>query len=204
MKSQCCGCSFNIHPIYMSQQGWIALYGYWSSVIFSLLCQVFQELAFLTSFLTSLSVHSSIVAFKAKYLLILLLCHDSMFSSQGHVNSMGITFFKTLEKIVISGLRWVKAVWIAKRQLVSISARRTQSDVWCKMPTGGVLLCGSLVLFFTNLMDTLGEIGTACFIFKMKLERFNDLAQNCVKQCHILMYISLVAVILYKLVKCVR
>ena len=56
----------------------------------------------------------SIVAFKAKYLLILVLCHDSMFSSQGHVNSMSITFLKTLEKIVISGLSWVKAMWIGK------------------------------------------------------------------------------------------
>ena len=46
----------------------------------------------------------SIVAFKAKYLLILALCHDSMFSSQGHVNSLSITFLKTLEKIAISGL----------------------------------------------------------------------------------------------------
>ena len=46
----------------------------------------------------------SIVAFKAKYLLILVLCHDSMFSSQGHVNSMSVTFLKTLEKILISGL----------------------------------------------------------------------------------------------------
>ena len=46
----------------------------------------------------------SIVAFKAKYLLILVLRHDSMFSSQGHVNSMSITFLKTLEKIAISGL----------------------------------------------------------------------------------------------------
>ena len=45
-----------------------------------------------------------IVVFKAKYLLILVLCHDSMFSSQRHVNSMSITFLKTLEKIVISGL----------------------------------------------------------------------------------------------------
>ena len=39
------------------------------------------------------------------------------------------------------------------------------------MTTGGVLLCGTLVPFFTNLMDDLGEIGTACFIFKMKLLR---------------------------------
>ena len=46
----------------------------------------------------------SIVAFKAKYLLILVRYHDSMFSSQGHVNSMSITFLKTLEKIAISGL----------------------------------------------------------------------------------------------------
>ena len=34
------------------------------------------------------------------------------------------------------------------------------------MTTGGVLLCGTLVPFFTNLMD---DSGTACFIFKMKL-----------------------------------
>ena len=46
----------------------------------------------------------SIVAFKAKYLLILVLCHDSVFSWQGHVNSMSITFLKTLEKISILGL----------------------------------------------------------------------------------------------------
>ena len=46
----------------------------------------------------------SIVAFKGKYLLILVLCHDLMFSAQGHVNSMSITFLKMLEKIVISGL----------------------------------------------------------------------------------------------------
>ena len=44
------------------------------------------------------------VVFKAKDLLILVLCHDSMFSSEGHVNSMSITFLKTLENIVISGL----------------------------------------------------------------------------------------------------
>ena len=46
----------------------------------------------------------SIVVFKSKYLLILVLCHDCMFSSQGHVNSMSLTFLKILEKIVISGL----------------------------------------------------------------------------------------------------
>ena len=46
----------------------------------------------------------SIVAYKAKYLLILVLCHDSMFSSKGHFNSMSIDFLKTLEKIVVSGL----------------------------------------------------------------------------------------------------
>ena len=46
----------------------------------------------------------SIVAFKAKYLLILVLCHDSMFSSLEHVNSMSTNFPKTLEKFIISGL----------------------------------------------------------------------------------------------------
>ena len=35
------------------------------------------------------------------------------------------------------------------------------------MPFGGVLLAP----FFANLMDDLGEIGTACFILKMKLLR---------------------------------
>ena len=39
------------------------------------------------------------------------------------------------------------------------------------MSPEGVLLCGTLVPFFTNLMDELGEIRTACFIFKMKLLR---------------------------------
>ena len=39
------------------------------------------------------------------------------------------------------------------------------------MPTGGVLLHGTLVPFFTNLMDDLGKIGTSCFIFKMTLLR---------------------------------
>ena len=34
----------------------------------------------------------SMIAFKAKYLLILVPCQDSLFSSQGHVSSMRITF----------------------------------------------------------------------------------------------------------------
>ena len=46
----------------------------------------------------------SMIAFKAKYLLILVLCQDSIFSSQGHVSSMRITFLKLFEKIVMSGL----------------------------------------------------------------------------------------------------
>ena len=46
------------------------------------------------------------------------------------------------------------------------------------MPTGGVLLCGTLVPFFTNLMDDLGEIGTVCFIFKMKLFRESMIFEN--------------------------
>ena len=32
-------------------------------------------------------------------------------------------------------------------------------------------MCGTLVPFFTNLIDDLGEIGNACFMFKMKLLR---------------------------------
>ena len=47
----------------------------------------------------------SIVVFNAKYLLILVLCHDPMLFSQGYVTSMSIiTFLNTLEKIVIAGL----------------------------------------------------------------------------------------------------
>ena len=45
----------------------------------------------------------SIIVFKAKYLLILVMCQDSIFSSQGHVSSIRITFLKLLEKIVMSG-----------------------------------------------------------------------------------------------------
>ena len=46
----------------------------------------------------------SMTVFKAKYLLILALCQDCIFSSQGHVSSIRITFLKLLEKIVMSGL----------------------------------------------------------------------------------------------------
>ena len=46
----------------------------------------------------------SIIVFQANYLLILVLYQDSIFSSQGHVSSMRITFLKLFEKIVMSGL----------------------------------------------------------------------------------------------------
>ena len=46
----------------------------------------------------------SMIVFKAKYLLILVPCQDSIFSSQRHVSSMRITFLKLFEKIVMSGL----------------------------------------------------------------------------------------------------
>ena len=47
---------------------------------------------------------ASIIVFKANYLLIIVLYQDSIFSSQGHVSSMRITFLKLFEKIVMSGL----------------------------------------------------------------------------------------------------
>ena len=53
------------------------------------------------------SAHHSLdymIVFKAKYLLILVPCQDFIFSSQGHVSSMRITFLKLFEKIVMSGL----------------------------------------------------------------------------------------------------
>ena len=49
----------------------------------------------------------SITFFSGKYLLTLVLCHSSMFSSHGQVNSMRITLSSLLEKIVMSGfVRW--------------------------------------------------------------------------------------------------
>ena len=39
------------------------------------------------------------------------------------------------------------------------------------MPTGEVLLPGTLVPILTDLKDDFGEIGAACFILKMKLLR---------------------------------
>ena len=41
----------------------------------------------------------------------------------------------------------MKAMWIGKQYLLSISTRRTKFDVGCKMPTGGVLLRSTLVPF---------------------------------------------------------
>ena len=46
----------------------------------------------------------SMIVFKNKYLLILVPCQDSIFSSQGHVSPMRITFLKVFEKIAMSGL----------------------------------------------------------------------------------------------------
>ena len=111
------------------------------------------------------------IVFKGKYLLILVLCQDSIFSSQGHVSSMRTTFLKLFEKIVMSGLSWVKAMWTGKQQLLLRSAIRNQSDAWCKMPTSGLHLRGTFALFFTNFIDVLAEIGTASVIFEMKILR---------------------------------
>ena len=46
----------------------------------------------------------SLIFFKAEYFLILVPCQDSIFSSQGHVSSMRITFLKLFGKIAMSGL----------------------------------------------------------------------------------------------------
>ena len=48
------------------------------------------------------------------------------------------------------------------------------------MLTGGVVFRDTFALFFTNLMADLGEIGTACFIFKMKLLRDSIILCNTV------------------------
>ena len=62
----------------------------------------------------------SMIIFKANYLLILVPCLDSIFSSQGHVSSMRITFLKItflklFEKTVMSGLRRVRATSTGKQ-----------------------------------------------------------------------------------------
>ena len=46
----------------------------------------------------------SMTVFKAKHLLILVMYQDCIFSSQGHVSSIRITFLKLLEKIVMPSL----------------------------------------------------------------------------------------------------
>ena len=113
----------------------------------------------------------SMIVFKAEYLLILVPCQDFIFSSQGHVISMRITFLKLFEKIVMLGLSWLKAMWTGKQWVLLRSAKIIQSDAWCKIPAGGVLLRGTFVPFLTNFIDDLGEIGNVSFIFKMKVLR---------------------------------
>ena len=73
----------------------------------------------------------SITLFRGMYLLILALCQASMFSSHGHVSSMRITLFSLLEKIVMSGLSSVNAMWGGKEKVPSRSPNKTQSDAWC-------------------------------------------------------------------------
>ena len=85
----------------------------------------------------------SITFFSGKHLLTLVLCHSSMFSSHGQVNSMRITLFSLLEKIVMSGfVRW------KKKKVPSRSPNKTQSDTWRKIPLGEEFLFLTLVPFF--------------------------------------------------------
>ena len=51
---------------------------------------------------------------KAEYLVSLIECQDSIFSSQGHVSSIRITRFKEFEKMTISGRSDVSAMWPGK------------------------------------------------------------------------------------------
>ena len=43
----------------------------------------------------------SMIVFKAEYLLVLVQCQDSKFSSQGHVSSMRITFLNYLRNCIV-------------------------------------------------------------------------------------------------------
>ena len=62
------------------------------------------------------------IVFKAEYLLVLVLCQDSIFSSQGHINSMRITLLKLFQKTVMPGPSCVKTMWTGKQQLLLRSA----------------------------------------------------------------------------------
>ena len=84
------------------------------------------------------------------YLLILALCQASMFSSHGQVSSMRIILFSLLEKIVMSGLSSVNAMWGGKEKVPSRSPNKTQSDAWYNIPLGKDCLCFTLLPFFTN------------------------------------------------------
>ena len=84
---------------------------------------------------------------------------------------MKIAFLKLLEKILISGLSWVKAMWTGKQQFLLQSAKRIHWDAWCKIPTEGVLLRVTFAPFLTNFIEDLAEIGTASFRLAMKLLR---------------------------------
>ena len=92
----------------------------------------------------------SITLFSGKYLLTLRLCQASMFSSHGHVSSIRITLFSLFEKIVMSGLSSVNAMWGGKEKVPSRSPNKTQSDAWCNIPLGEEFLVFTLVPFFTN------------------------------------------------------
>ena len=96
----------------------------------------------------------SIALLRGMYLLILVLCQASMFSSHGHVSSMRITLFRLLEKIVMPGLSSVKAMWGGKEKVPSRSPNKTQSDAWCNISLGEEFLFFPLVPFFTNFIFT--------------------------------------------------
>ena len=55
----------------------------------------------------------SMIVVKAKYVLILVLCQVSIFSSQEHVSSIRITFLTLLDKIVMPGLSDGNVAWEA-------------------------------------------------------------------------------------------
>ena len=73
-----------------------------------------------------------------------------MFSSQGQVSYTRITLFSFLEKIVMSGLSSVNAIWGGKEKVPSRSPNKTQFDTWCNIPLGEDISCFTLVPFFTN------------------------------------------------------
>ena len=96
-----------------------------------------------------------IADFNGKYLLILWSCHFSIFSSQGQVNSVTITFFCWIRIMVMSGRNSVSAICKGKLFFLSKWAIRIQLALLCNVPHVRSLLGFDLGTFLDKFDKTL-------------------------------------------------